>query len=94
MQIVFRLQFHIPYFFSVSLKFQACYIPVQWGDLTVKNVTQLDFQKAEGLDNSISTFKEDFWEKAGDFFQGRGVAIKKIKKNKLKSEIFNDKKSL
>ena len=52
MQIVFRLQFHIPYFFSVSLKFQACYIPVQWGDLTVKNVTQLNFQKGEELENS------------------------------------------
>ena len=39
MQIVFRWQFHIPYFFSVSLKFWACYITVQWGDLTEKNVT-------------------------------------------------------
>ena len=28
-----------PFFFSVSLKFRACYIMVQWGDLTVKNLT-------------------------------------------------------
>ena len=32
----------------------------------------------------------DCWEKGGDFFQG----VQFSHKNKLKSEIFNDKKSL
>ena len=36
---MFHWQFHITYFFSVPLKFWACYIAVQWGDFKVKNVT-------------------------------------------------------
>ena len=33
------------------------------------------------------------WERGGDFFQGRG-GLRFSHKNKLKSEVFNDKKSL
>ena len=37
----FAGNFNPLFFFSVSLKFQACYITVQWGDFTVKNGTLL-----------------------------------------------------
>ena len=37
-----------------------------------------------------STFRGGSWERGGDFFQGRGCNFHI--KNKLKSEIFNDKK--
>ena len=49
------------------------------------------FAKGEGLD-STKTFKRGCWEweRAGDFFQG----VCNKKKKKLRSEIFNDKKSL
>ena len=52
----------------------------------------IKFAKGEGVD-STKTFKRGCWEweRAGDFFHGG--CNKKIKK-KLKSEIFNDKKSL
>ena len=36
---VFHWQLLITYIFSVSLKFQACYITGQWGEFTVKNAT-------------------------------------------------------
>ena len=36
---VFHWQLFITYIFSVSLKFQACYITGQWGEFTVKNAT-------------------------------------------------------
>ena len=49
---------------------------------------QPNFQKG-GLDRT-STFRGGCWERGGDFFQG-GV---QLSHNKLKSEIFNDKKSL
>ena len=39
-----------------------------------------------GLDRT-STFRGGCWERGGDFFQGGGGGC-----NKLKSEIFNDKK--
>ena len=46
--------------------------------------------KKGGLDRT-STFRGGCWERGGDFFQGGGV---QLSHNKLKSEIFNDKKSL
>ena len=36
---VFHYQFLITPIFSVSLKFEACYITGQWGELRVKNAT-------------------------------------------------------
>ena len=42
--------------------------------------------------DSTKIFKGISWERAGDFFKEEGVAIKIIRK--VKSEIFNDKKSL
>ena len=36
---VFHWQFLIPYIFSVFLKFRACYIRSQQGELTIKNAT-------------------------------------------------------
>ena len=51
---------------------------------------QPNFQKGGGLDRT-STFRRGCWVRRGDFFQG-GCSFHI--KNKLKSEIFNDKKSL
>ena len=48
--------------------------------------------KEGGLDRT-STFTGGYWERGGDFFHvGRGREVQ-FSKNKLKSEIFNDKKS-
>ena len=46
--------------------------------------------KKGGLDKT-STFRGGCWERGGDFF--RGERLQFSHKNKLKSEIFNDKKS-
>ena len=51
---------------------------------------QPNFQNGGGLTRP-QLLQGDCWERGGDFFQGE-VAILYI--NKLKSEIFNDKKSL
>ena len=50
---------------------------------------QPNFQKG-GLEKT-STFRGCCWERGGDFFPGEGLQFSH--KNKLKSEIFNDKKS-
>ena len=53
-----------------------------------------NFQKGEGGLNRILIFLEGgCWERRGDFFQGGG-GVQFYIKNKLKSEIFNDEKSL
>ena len=51
---------------------------------------QPNFQKGGGL-GMTSTFREGCWERVDDFFHG-GDAI--FTHKKLKSEIFNNKKSL
>ena len=51
---------------------------------------QPNFQKG-GVDRT-STLEEGCWERGSDFFQWGGCNFHI--KNKLKSEIFNDKKSL
>ena len=48
-----------------------------------------NFQKG-GID-STSSFRGRSWERGGDFFQG---GLQFSHKNKLESEIFNDKNSL
>ena len=48
---------------------------------------QPNFKKG-GLDRT-STFRRGYWERGGDFFSGEGV---QLSHNKLKTEIFNDKK--
>ena len=47
------------------------------------------FKQEVGLDR-ISIFRGGCWEKGGDLFQG----LQFLQINKLKSEIFNDKKGL
>ena len=47
----------------------------------------------KGSLTKVQLLEGDFWERGGDFFQGRGGGNVLIK-NKLKSEIFNDKKTL
>ena len=59
--------------------------PLSAGGLSL----QPNFQKG-GLDRT-SSFRGGWWERGGDFFQG---GCKFHIKSKLKSEIFNDKKSL
>ena len=48
-------------------------------------------KRGGGLDRT-STFRGGCWERGGDFFQGGGLQFSH--KNKVKSEIFNDKKTL
>ena len=52
---------------------------------------QPNFQKGRGGLGRTSTFREGCWERVDDFFHG-GDAI--FTHKKLKSEIFNNKKSL
>ena len=54
------------------------------------SVPLIKFSKKEGLTGS-QFLEVGCWERGGDFFQG-GCSI--YIKNELKSEIFNDKKSL
>ena len=51
---------------------------------------QPNVQKGGGLDRT-SSFRGGCWERGADFFQG---GLQFLHKNKLKSGIFNDKKSL
>ena len=50
------------------------------------------FQKEGGLDKT-SLLEGGCWERGGDFFQGEG-GLQFSLKNKLKSEIFNEKKKV
>ena len=59
-----------------------------WKGGGVENL-QPNFQKEEGL-TGLQLLEGGCWERGGDFFQG----VQFSHKNKLKSEIFNDKKSL
>ena len=56
---------------------------------------QPNFQKGKWLDKT-STFRGGYWERRGDFFRGGGGGggCNSYIKSKLKSEIFDDKKSL
>ena len=69
-----------------NLNYHSVHTPPSTGGLNL----QLNFQEG-GLDRT-STFREGCWERGGDFFLG--VVVQFSHKNKLKSEIFNDKKSL
>ena len=62
--------------------------PLCRGGGGVENL-QPNFQKEGGL-TGPKLLEGGCWEKGGDFFQG----VQFSHKNKLKSEIFNDKKSL
>ena len=53
---------------------------------------QPNFQKGEGGLKGPQLLKGGWWERGGDIFQGKGCNF--YIKDKLKSEIFNDKKSL
>ena len=53
---------------------------------------QPNFQKEGGLDKT-SLLEGGCWERGGDFFQGEG-GLQFSLKNKLKSEIFNEKKKV
>ena len=68
-----------------------CIPPLSVGGGGVKHPTKF---KKGGLDKT-STFKGGCWEREGDFFQveGGGGEVQ-LSHHKLKSEIFNDKKSL
>ena len=49
------------------------------------------FSKSGGL-TGLPLLEGRYWERGGDIFQGGGCTF--YIKNKLKSEVFNDKKSL
>ena len=64
--------------------------PLSVGGGGVKHPTKF---KKGGLDKT-STFKGGCWEREGGFFQVEGGGEVQLSHHKLKSEIFNDKKSL
>ena len=75
-------------FFHENLPYASLH-PPPFSTCGVEPLTK--FSKRGGLDR-ISIFRGGCWEGGGDFFQRGGCSF--YIKNKLKSEIFNDKKSL